>query len=400
MKALFQVYLNSYRGLSQPVWMLALIILINRSGAMVIPFIGVYMTQSLNFSLKDTGAVLSCFGIGAAFGSQLGGWLTDKFGHFKVQLVCLFLSVPVFCVLPLLNSPLMLSAGVFVLSLISEAFRPANSVSISSYTDPGNVTKAFSLNRMAINLGFSIGPALGGFLAAYSYHLLFYGNAVSSAIAGLVFYFYFSRFKGSHLQESNRDEEVADQATLSPYRDKYFVAFSILCCLYGVCFFQILSTLPLFYRTVHHIDEWNIGLILGFSGLVVFALEMVLVHVAERKLGYSSAIIWGTLLCGISYILLLLPGKFAVLYFSIFILCISEIWALPFMATVALKRASTANQGAYMGMNGLAFSIAHIVSPYWGTRIAEFYGFDSLWIATAILCMATSIGFYFVMKKL
>jgi predicted MFS family arabinose efflux permease len=396
----FQLYLNSYRGLSKPTWMLALIMLINRSGAMVIPFMGVYMTQSLHFNIKETGAVLSCFGLGAVCGSWLGGWLTDKFGHFRVQLICLFLDVPVFCLLPELKTPFVLSAGVFFLSLITETLRPANSVSISSYSQPENITKAFSLNRMAVNLGFSIGPALGGFLAAYSYKWLFYGNALSTALAGVMFYLYF-RNRGNPSESAKSAEKAnSHHSNRSPWNDGYFLIFSILCCFYSICFFQLLSTLPLFYREVHQLSEWDIGLILGFSGLVVFSLEMLLVHLAERRMSVTSVLVSGSLLCGASYILLLLPGKFPVLYFSIFILCISEILAMPFMATVTLKRAGVANRGAYMGMNAFSFSIAHIFSPYLGTRIASNYSFDTLWLATGILAALSALGLWWVMKKL
>ena len=165
--------------------------LINRIGAMVVPFLGVYMVAELHFTLSQTGVVLSCFGLGAMAGSTLGGWLTDKVGHFRVQLTSIILSVPVFFLLPFFKNVWSLSIGVLVLSTITETFRPANSVSISVYARPENITRSFSLNRMAVNLGFSIGPALGGILAAISFKLLFYGNGITALLAGLLFYFYF-----------------------------------------------------------------------------------------------------------------------------------------------------------------------------------------------------------------
>src|SRR5690606_10560102 len=160
LKRFLTLYLDSYRGLSKPIWMLSLVILINRIGAMVVPFLSIYMTQALGFTIKETGYVLSFFGLGAVVGSWLGGWFTDKFGYFKVQAVSLFLVVPMYFVLPELKTVESLAAGVFFLSVISETFRPPNSVAIAYYANPENLTKAFSLNRMAINLGFSIGPAL------------------------------------------------------------------------------------------------------------------------------------------------------------------------------------------------------------------------------------------------
>src|SRR5665213_2017929 len=96
MKRYVRLYMDSYRGLSKPSWMLSAVMLINRIGAMVSPFLGVYMVAELKFTLSQTGVVLSCFGLGAMAGSTLGGWLTDRVGHFKVQLASIFLSVPIF----------------------------------------------------------------------------------------------------------------------------------------------------------------------------------------------------------------------------------------------------------------------------------------------------------------
>lgn len=401
MKEFFRLYLEAYRGLSTPAWMLALVMLINRSGAMVIPFLGVYMVNHLNFSIEDTGTVLSCFGIGAVSGSFLGGWLTDKVGHFKVQLFSLILTVPMFFLLPELNTVLKLAIGVFILSIISETFRPANSVSIANYSRPDNIIRSFSLNRMAVNLGFSIGPALGGFLAAVSYTFLFYGNAVAAFLSALLFFLYFRNRKGNEKKAVDQESLTIDPGTSrSPYKDGLFIAFSMLSCIYAICFFQLLSTLPLYYRTIYKLTEADIGIILAFSGMVVFLFEMLLVHIAEKRMTARTVIVWGVLLCSLSFFILNLTNGIWVLYLAMFVLCISEILAMPFMSTVTLQRSSLKTRGAYMGINALSFSAAHVFSPFVGTRIAAAYGFETLWYGTTVVLLLTAAGFLLVMKKM
>lgn len=400
MKEFLRLYLDAYRGLSAPAWMLALVMLINRSGAMVIPFLGVYMINHLSFSLEDTGTVLSCFGIGAVAGSFAGGWLTDKVGHFKVQLFSLILTVPMFFLLPELNTVVKLAVGVFVLSLISETFRPANSVSIAYYSKPDNIIRSFSLNRMAMNLGFSIGPALGGFLAAISYTFLFYGNAVAAFFSAILFFIYFRNRKGNEKKASEVAMEKAEIKERSPYKDVLFMLFSILCSIFTICFFQLLSTLPLYYREVYQMTEANIGVILAFSGVVVFLLEMLLVHLAEKRLSPRDIIVLGTLLCGFSFLILNLAHGMWVLYTAMFVLCLAEILAMPFMATITLQRSTIKTRGAYMGINALSVSAAHVFSPFIGTRVAAVYGFPVLWWGTAIVLLLTSVGFFFVMKSM
>lgn len=400
MKEFLRLYLDAYRGLSAPAWMLALVMLINRSGAMVIPFLGVYMINHLSFSLEDTGTVLSCFGIGAVAGSFAGGWLTDKVGHFKVQLFSLILTVPMFFLLPELNTVMKLAIGVFMLSLISETFRPANSVSIAYYSKPDNIIRSFSLNRMAMNLGFSIGPALGGFLAAISYTFLFYGNAIAAFLSAILFFIYFRNKKGNEKKASEVVVEETAVKERSPYKDVLFMLFSILCSIFTVCFFQLLSTLPLYYREVYQMTEADIGVILAFSGVVVFLLEMLLVHIAEKRLSPRDIIVLGTLLCGFSFLILNLAHGMWVLYTAMFVLCLAEILAMPFMATITLQRSTIKTRGAYMGINALSVSVAHVFSPFVGTRVAAVYGFPVLWWGTAIVLLLTSIGFFFVMKRM
>jgi predicted MFS family arabinose efflux permease len=382
--------------------MLSAVMLINRIGAMVLPFLGVYMVAELKFTLSQTGVVLSCFGLGAMSGSTLGGWLTDKVGHFRVQLTSIILSVPIFFVLPLFREVWSLAIGVFVLSTITETFRPANSVSISVYARPENITRSFSLNRMAINLGFSIGPALGGILAAISFKLLFYGNGTTALLAGLLFYFYFK-----NLPVNKKHNELLHQAKnnkkiktgISPWKDKPFLIYSLFCCLYSICFFQLLSTLPLFYRKVHHLSEGNIGLVLASNGLVVFVFEMLIVQIAERNFRSSSVITMGVFLGALSFLILLVPSGMWVLFLAMFIMSLSEILAMPFMATVTVKRGSNDRKGAYMGLNSLAFSTAFVFSPLIGTFVAEHFGFSVLWIGTAIVGVATTFGFKWVFGK-
>ncbi|WP_316823508.1 MFS transporter [Pedobacter gandavensis] len=404
MKEFLRLYLDAYRGLSTPAWMLALVMLINRSGAMVIPFLGIYMTNHLSFSLEDTGTVLSCFGVGAVAGSFAGGWLTDKVGHFKVQLFSLICTVPMFFLLPELNTVLKLAIGVFTLSVISETFRPANSVSIAYYSKPDNVIRSFSLNRMAMNLGFSIGPALGGFLAAISYTFLFYGNAIAAFCSAILFFIYFRNRKGT---EKTKVTPVADEkmesvvaAAKSPYRDLLFMLFSLFCSIFTICFLQLLSTLPLYYREVYQMTEANIGVILAFSGIVVFLLEMLVVHIAEKRFTPRDIMVMGTLLCGFSFLILNLAHGTWVLYAAMFVLCLAEILAMPFMATVTLQRSTIQTRGAYMGVNALCTSAAHVFSPFLGTRVAAIYGFNVLWWGTAIVLLLTSLGFFFVMKRM
>lgn len=382
--------------------MLSIVMLINRAGSMVLPFLGVYMVDHLKFSIADSGMVLSFFGVGSVIGSWLGGYITDKIGEFKVQSFSLFASVPMFCLLPLFDTPITLAAMVFIQSVTSEIFRPANSVAITKYAKADHITRAFSLNRMAVNLGFSIGPALGGLLSAISYNFLFFSNAVAAFIAGLTYvYFFRKRHAAFKIQKATVEvKDVKPAKERSPYADGRFIVFCLLCSVFSICFFQLLNTLPLFYKDTVKLDQSMIGVLLGYSGIVVVLFEMLLVHIAERRWTITRTMVIGTVLCALSYGMLGFTHQLAWLFASITLLSLGEILILPFMSTITAARAGSYNKGSYMGMNGISVAIAFIISPLLGSRIASIYGFDRLWIGTGILLLLASIGFHFSVKRL
>ena len=382
--------------------MLSIVMLINRSGSMVLPFLGVYMTDHLKFSLENTGIVLSFYGIGSVLGSWLGGFLTDKFGEYYIQSWSLFLSAPIFIIMPFFSSVDMMALLIFLQSAISDTFRPANSVAITKYARPENLTKAFSLNRMAINLGFSIGPALGGILSGISYNFLFIVNGIGAVTAGIIYVIFFRR-RNKIFREKKKLEPtkpIEKTVTKSPYKDYPFLLYSFLCAVFAVCFFQFFNTIPLFYKDVAKLDQSTIGFILGYSGFIIVLLEMPLVSLAERVLKIPQILSIGIIMSGVSYLLLLFGSNIPLLLLSMSILSIAEIWVLPFMSTVTALRAERGNKGAYMGLNGIAFSFSFIFTPFLGTYVVSHFGFDSLWIGSFAILMVTAFLIFWITKKM
>ncbi len=398
---LFNSYINTFKGLSREAWMLSIVMLINRSGSMVLPFLGVYMTDHLKFSLENTGIVLSFYGIGSVLGSWLGGFLTDKFGEYYIQSWSLFLSAPIFIIMPFFSSVDMMALLIFLQSAISDTFRPANSVAITKYARPENLTKAFSLNRMAINLGFSIGPALGGILSGISYNFLFIVNGIGAVIAGVIYVIFFrKRNKIFRKKKKSETTEVVKKIGKSPYKDYPFLLYSFLCAVFAVCFFQFFNTIPLFYKDVAKLDQSTIGFILGYSGFIIVLLEMPLVSLAERVLKIPQILSIGIIMSGVSYLLLLFGSNIPLLLLSMSILSIAEIWVLPFMSTVTALRAERGNKGAYMGLNGIAFSFSFIFTPFLGTYVVSHFGFDSLWIGSFAILLVTAFLIFWITKKM
>lgn len=386
-------YINTFSGLSRPIWLLSLVLLVNRSGAMVIPFLTIYLTTQRGFSLYEAGLVMSCYGLGSILGSYVGGWLTDRIGFHRIQFWTLIGSGFLFMIVGQLDDMLYMCAGIFVLSTVADAFRPANQAAVAYYTEPKNLARAFGLIRLAVNLGFSIGPVMGGLIAAgLGYRWLFIVNGATCIAAGIVFLL---TVKNAQQVEGVSTSAGRPLPGRSAYRDKPFLLFNFFMMLGMTAFMQFFNSLPIYLQREIGMLESEIGRIIALNGLLIVVLEMPLVHWISSRARPLRIIGLGVLFIGSAYLLLpLFGGLTTVLLLFVILLTIGEIFSMPFGSTFSAARASQNRQGQYQGLYSISFSMAFIVAPTLGLRWAESFGFNSLWWLIGGLGLVSALGMF------
>ena len=274
-KTTINTYRNAYAGLSRETWLLSLIMLINRSGTMVVPFMTLYLTSDeMGYSIGKAGIVFGLFGAGAFSGAWLGGRLTDKIGFYPVQLFTLVVGGLLFIALGQMKSYSLICLFTFLLSFVNEAFRPANSTAIAFYSKEENRTRSYALNRLAINLGWAVGSGLGGFIAHINYELLFWVDGFTNIAAAILLWLFLKPVR----QPSAPAKEGVQTPTLSAYRDKTFLSFVVITMLFASCFFQIFTNLPVFFKKEMHFSEPFIGFLMAMNGIIIALVEMVLIY--------------------------------------------------------------------------------------------------------------------------
>ncbi|WP_428656843.1 MFS transporter [Runella sp.] len=389
------LYRNAYGGISREIWLLAFVMFINRSGTMVIPFMSVYLTQALHFSLPNAGLVVSCAGAGGILGTYFGGKLTDKVGHYYVQFGSLALGGMMFFVLMQMHTLPTLCATTFCLSLVGEAFRPANSTSIAFYSTPENRTRSYAINRLAINLGWAIGPALGGFFATIGYKYLFIADGITNISAALVLVLLLKNRNKVHASEGNTDAVIT--LPQSAFRDGIYMRFLVFTILFAIGFMQFFSIVPVFWKTQLHVSEFHIGLLLGANGLLVALFEMILIYNIEPLRPKLTFISWGILFCGFSYLLFIVFQGFVwILPFAVVTITISEMLAMPFMNSFSIERSTPQTRGQYSALYSMCYSIAQVAAPVLGGQIAAAYGYYVLWGVIIGFMLVAFVGFRWV----
>jgi predicted MFS family arabinose efflux permease len=358
---------------------------------MVMPFMTLYLTQKMGYSVGEAGIVFGMFGAGAFSGAWLGGKLTDKIGFYPVQLITLTGGGILFMVLGQMKSYPLICTFTFLLSFVNESFRPANSTAIAFYSRQENRTRSYALNRLAINIGWAVGSGIGGFLAQINYELLFWVDGGTNLAAALLLWLLLKPVPNSQ----PNPEAMKLSSAVPAYRDKAFIYFVAISTLFAACFFQLFTNLPVFFKNEVHLSESYIGFIMAANGVLIALFEMVLVFKLEGKRDNLVYMVAGVLLTGISFIMLNIPGIGPWLSFLMICMVTSgEIFALPFMNTYWISRTQPSNRGQYAALYTMAWSAAQMLGPVAGSQLAEYGGFKALWWVVGGLCFISAFAFH------
>jgi predicted MFS family arabinose efflux permease len=395
---------NPYKGLKnipRSVWLLSLATLINRSGTMVLPFLAIYMNRKIGVTPTAAGMVLMVYGLGALLTSPFVGRLADKVGSLTVMRLSLIFTGLMIVLYSFITDYNLIIVVTFVWAVISEAFRPANLSLISFETSADQRKTAFALNRLAINLGMSIGPVIGGFLTQIDYSLLFYVNGASSILSGT----FLSFVKIESQSQENRSERAELRESLSPDKSKFsilsdrrFLFFMLALIPVNLVFFQFLGGLPLYIVNELRYTEATFGILMSINTIMIVLIEVPLNN-AMANWDDRKSMVLGSLLAALGFGMMAISSALVWLVFTIVIWTFGEMIFFPSSASYSTVISPEEKRGEYMGYYQMVFSFAFMFGPWLGAVILDKLSSMILWGGAFVLALISTIMFSLMLKR-
>ena len=394
MKAIFRHYRETFTGLPREVWLLSSVLLVNRAGTMVLPFLSLYVTQDLGLGIEVAGMMLGAWGLGSLGGAFVGGWLCDIVGPLRLQFLSLLGAGFGFLAMEHVTDPWSLAACVAVTGLFADAFRPANSAALAAFTPDELQPRAVALNRLAVNLGFSLAPAIGGPLAAWSYSWLFRVDGVTCILSAFLLRHLFRHVFGSGALQTEADAARAPSGRedLHPLRDPLFLAFLVLFIPVAMTMFQVFGVYPVFLKNVFGIGEARFGLLMSCNAVLILGFEMVLTRFMEDRNAIRVTGL-GAFLFGAGFAVLPFGSGLGIALVSLAIWTTGEMLSVPFAGGWIARRAGRRHRGKFMGLYTSVWGIAFIAGPPLGAWVYAHFGPDTLWWSVGVLGALTWAAF-------
>src|SRR3990167_8729906 len=381
------------RSLPAAFWVVICGTLMNQIGNMAFVFLILYVNQYMGFSLSQASFTFAAFGISMLLGSLFGGILIDKIGATRIMCSSLLFNGLILLIFPMIHNYLTMIVFCLLWGLMFGLYRPASQTLVSHLSSKGMHKITFSVYRLVINLGMSIGPAIGGYLAYYSYPAIFIINGVTNLLASIILFV--GLFKSpwfAYRPALIQKPPFGIKWILQDTTLRLFV-FSMIPV--SMIFFQHESTLPVFISRDLQLPLSFYGWLFTINTLMIVFFELPL-NVMTLNWSYRTNFILGTLL---------ITAGFAGLYFAStpsHIILLTILWTIgemilyPASSSYIADLSPAEKRGSYMSIYSTCSNAGLLLGPLGGAFVMEQFGANSLSITCAFWGMISVILFWFV----
>lgn len=389
--------LGSLRKIPGDIWFTSFLSVIGLIGwSVAMPFFGVYLSVSRGIPLGEVGISYLLSAILSFFSQLVGGRLVDSLGVRPVMrygYLGTSIAAAATAYLVIINVNGLLLILIYpIFNFIRGLSQPSISTLVANKS-VADVRTGFSMQSIGVNLGFAIGPAVGGVLSEYAgYGYIFLVSCFMSLIALASTTYWFRKNPPEHTQ-SERNKQPKAKFRLSWVADGNLILLLILlACSFFALGYEI-TPLSLFAANFLNIPDSLLGLLFTTNGLVIVFTQIPLMRVFAR-VSLILPMIIGCVLTALSYLLIGISSQFIELWVAMLIVTLGEV-ALTVPSQLAVTAFSErGNRGTYQGYyfafsNG-GRSIASFIGPLsfqiFALHIAfAWYGVAGFVLATGLL---------------
>jgi len=370
-------------ALPGPFWALWAGTLVNRLGTMVMPFTGVYLTQARGFSVAVAGLAMMLFGIGSLISQLAGGLLTDRIGRRATLCGSMVATAAVMLALGYSTGLPAILAGMFVLGLLIDAYRPASSALVADLVSPALRPKAFGLLFWAVNLGYAVAMVAGGWLARLGFSWLFWADAVTCAAFALLVWRAVPETRPTH-------GAAAAGGFLAVLRDRAMLAFTIITFGQALVYLQTVTMLPVAMTDVAGLAPSAFGMAMALNGVLIVALQPF-VSARLARFDPSRVMALGIAVMALGFAATAFATSAAGLALTVAVWTAGEIITAGIGGTIVAALAPAHLRGRYNGLYGFAWAFASVVAPLAGSRLLT-AGVEALWFTVGAVGLLAALG--------
>ena len=394
-----------YHEYPRTFWLIMLGMFIDQlGGALIFPFFGLYITYKYNVGMTEVGVMFSIMAVSSLVGSLIGGALTDKFGRKIMILFGLVISAASTLLLAFAPSLDFIYLAGLVVGLFGNMAGPAHQAMVTDVLPDDKRIDGFGILRVIANLAVAIGPAIGGFLAARSYTMLFIIDVILSTITAIIILAFVPETKpetpkgadGKPQREQSLGETLAGYAKV--FKDSTFMVYMLASIFMVLAYQQMNTTLPVYLRDVHGLPDSGYGLLLSLNASMVVIFQFWITR-RIKKFAPMKIMAWGMVIYAVGFSMYGFVSAFWLFIVAMVIITIAEMLVSPTGQAIVAKLSPEDMRGRYVAIFGFSWTLPTAVGPLLAGLVMDNYDPNWVWYGAGIFMLLSAVVFSILQIK-
>jgi MFS family permease len=347
--------LTIVRRLPPPVPILIAGTFMNKAGSFILPYLTLVLVREFRLEAGESAGLVAAYGIGSLISVVAGGLLTDRLGRRTTLLLSLFGSGTLALAMSAAASARVFVPLLLLFGFLADLYRPASSAIISDQLSSPERASGFAAMRVAVNVGFAFGMALGGLLVDWSWRLLFAADGLTTIGFGVIVL--------SKVHETRPATTPSGALPALPiWRDGVYAQTLVSSLGFTTLVFSFLTVLPLTVTQSAGYPAWVYGALVASNGVLIAVFEVSAVEALRRRRRLRAAAL-GMLLAGVGFSMLGLTMHWAGFLACMILWTIGEILAVPQQMAFVSDWAPPEARGQYLGLYSATWSLGFALNP-------------------------------------
>ncbi len=331
-----------------------------------------------------------------ALGQMIGGEVADRFGRRNIMILAMstraLIFVGISAVIYYSNDFLSIAALVVCSSFVGSLFEPASNAMVADVVAPAKRLEAYGLLRIGQNIGWTLGPLLGGLLAIWGYSTLYLLTAICSAAVAVII-FLFVR-ESSRRDLGRRRLSIFDLKEIREHAAP-FLMFSVFSIFLWLVMAQMSSVYSVYSTAEVGMTVTEIGYLYAINGIIVVVAQLPLArYIIRFRMTTVTAV--GALVYAAGYFSVAFASSFWMLAGSMVVITLGEIITSPSSMNLVANLSPENERGRYMGLFGLFTSTGWSLGPFVGGILYDAFRSQPflLWGGVAMFAIISAIGYF------
>jgi MFS family permease len=349
--------------------------------------------------MTEIGVLFGLMSLANSLGQTLGGALADRLGRQPMAVFGILVSGLSSLALGAVGTFASFFAVLLFVGLVASVGMPAQHAMAADLLPEDKRTGGFGIMRVVANIGWVLGPVIGGLLVTRSYVPLFISDAIASTItAGIVLL----AIRETMPAPAEGEEAQTMAQTFAGYwtavRDTTYMLFIGACIVMSMVYLQLYTTLGVYLRDTHGFAEQAYGYLMSMNAATVVALQVSIARRTERR-PPMTMMAFGTFLYAVGFAMYGFFSSYALFAAAMLVITVGEMVVMPTAQALVAKLAPEDMRGRYMAVFGLTWLIPQATAPLLAGLVMDNADPRWVWFGSGLLGLVGAMAFLLLRRR-